>query len=182
MPESVMRQELETWLKRECVNAGNSMIYALTDIEDALDRVHSLDRPERFHTASSNIISLTRMAISHISNLPLELLTAEERRDIFELGEEIEEGLKGKILTENIKWKLLGLSDLTKKYLLEKVAECQCGKPPIAPGKWTIYAENNIDDLFDKGLITEDEKFYLLLEFRRGGLFTIQNGKITRGE
>lgn len=129
MPESVMRQGLKTWLKAECEDAGNSMIYALTDIEDALGRVYGLDRPERFHTASSDILSLTRMAISHISNLPLELLTAEERREIFELGEEIEEGLKGKIPTENIKWKLLGLSDLTKKYLLEKVVECQCGKP-----------------------------------------------------
>ncbi|MBA7537520.1 hypothetical protein ES705_29789 [subsurface metagenome] len=39
------------------------------------------------------------------------------------------EELKGKIPVRNVELKLLDLADLTKKYLLEKVVECQIGKP-----------------------------------------------------
>jgi len=142
MAESVMRQGLTTWLKAECENAGNSMIYAILGADIAQTEALRLTipnlPPDQTVYIAENVDNLIRSAVSSMTNLPIDLLTARERQEVFEVKSEIEELLKAvrhpdvpgrPELMESLVGKLYGLNLVLRKMLLEKVVECQCGKP-----------------------------------------------------
>lgn len=140
MAESIMRQELTSWLKAECQGVGLDMIHALYDINWARDEAGNLMSPRKYLMAVADIKTALESANSEITKLPLELLTAEERQEIFNLKDEINSMVEDwRSRTEyevtrdieipiQISRKLAALLQLTEKYLLEKVVECQCGK------------------------------------------------------
>lgn len=188
MTESVMRQGLKTWLKAECQQVGMDMLFAVFAADTAQLDAARLINPALQLTAAQDVENLIRNAVSHMTNLPLSLLTAEERRKVFDLQEEIEALLKEVRrpgiherpgLLQAVNDKIYDINIILRQYLLEKVVECQCGKPPISPAKWEIIIPTDIEALFAKGIITDDERSYLLLELHKGP-FTIQEGIITR--
>lgn len=125
---SKMRQGMRTWLKAECEDVGVNMLRALSGINYAYDAAYGLNVPGRAYSSEKYIEASLEEVTGYIATLPINLLTAEERREVFILKDEILEALKGKIPVKNVELKLLDLADLTKKYLLEKVVECQIGK------------------------------------------------------
>ncbi|MBA7499321.1 hypothetical protein ES704_02061 [subsurface metagenome] len=126
--DSKMRQGMRTWLKAECEDVGVNMLRALSGINYAYDAAYGLNVPGRAYSSEKYIEASLEEITGYIATLPINLLTAEERREVFTLKDEILEALKGKIPVRNVELKLLDLADLTKKYLLEKVVECQIGK------------------------------------------------------
>ena len=139
---SEMRQGLDTWLKKECQDAGNSMIYAVLGADIAQTEALRLTipnlPPDQTVYIAENIENLVRSAVSSMTNLPIDLLNTEERMEVFEVKREIEElskavrhpGVPGRPeLMEAFIGKLYGLNLVLRKMLLEKVVECQCGKP-----------------------------------------------------
>jgi len=185
MSESVMRQEMETWLKSECVDVGTSFLLARDALEMATEHISELQDLRYYYYRKNCIETGLNSAVDSMVGISPKLLPIPNRREIFDSQNTI----KGVLLLpassitdediETIRSNLHRLRELTQKYLLEKVVECQVGKPPISHGKWEITIPTDIEALFAKGVITDDERSYLLLELHKGP-FTIQEGKITR--
>lgn len=185
--QSVMRQELETWLKSECVNVGTTFLLARDAINMATEHITEIQDPRYYYSRKDWIETGLKIAVDSMVGISPKLLPIPDRKEIFDSQDTI----KGVLLLpasgitdediETIRSNLHRLKELSTKYLLEKVVECQVGKPPISHAKWEITIPTDIEALFAKGVITDDERSYLLLELHKGP-FTIQEGKITRGE
>lgn len=157
MAESVMRQGLTTWLKSECQQAGMDMLFAVFAADTAQLDAARLINPALQLTAAQDVENLTRSAVSYMSNLPLNLLTAEERRKVFDLQEELEVLLKEakhtmtSSLMTSINEKVYDINVILRQYLLEKVVECQIGKPGEVKPERTALKELK-DRWWDKGV------------------------------
>lgn len=135
---SVMRQDLVTWLKEECLRTGNDLLYTYlsvgsigTTLERAILRPLSTEQLEAPITEVANLIEELRNndqitdaehdnLRTHLSNISLSLppllrwgMSAAEIRAHLERA--VSE-------TEN-------LTDKVRRLMFEKVVECQCGKP-----------------------------------------------------
>lgn len=138
MPESIIRQAMTTWLKAECQDVGENMIYALLAIDYAQNIGYKLGDPMLRARAASDIQDFLLNAASHINTRTSNLLTDSERlkvdkkrKEIIDLLQELERPHIHETpgLLPAISDKLYEFNILTRQLLLEKVVECQCGKP-----------------------------------------------------
>ena len=137
MSESVMRQELTSWLKAECQGVGLDLVDAVVSVSGVVEGAFDLSIPGKTMSASEMLELDLKHTINAITSVPVEYLTTEERQIMFTLANEIRDSIsKLRYPTNSIKEavdiiqkKALRLQSFTQKYLMEKVVECQCGKP-----------------------------------------------------
>lgn len=136
MAESVMRQELTSWLKAECQSIGLDLIDAVVSVSGVVEDAFDLSIPGKTMSAAEMLEIDLKHTINAIVSVPITYLTAEERRVMFDLEEEIKASIsKLRYPTDSIEEsadiiqkKALRLQFFVQKYLLEKVVECQIGK------------------------------------------------------
>lgn len=137
MAESVMRQGLKSWLKVECQSVGSDLIGAVVSMSGAVDDAFELSVPGKTIPASEMLEVDLKHAGDAIEHVPLQYLTGEERAELLVMKSIISDNINklkhpansvGDI-ADTIQKQVLELNALTQKYLLEKVVECQCGKP-----------------------------------------------------
>ena len=125
---SEMGQEMETWLKKECYDVGRNLLWASKALDTAIDSSLDLEIPERADVARSIIETTVNYAQIVTQRLPWELFTAEDREKISKARDDIIISLKQDSPKITL-GKVARLTELIDQYLLEKVVECQCGKP-----------------------------------------------------
>lgn len=134
---SIMRQELTSWLKAECQEVGLDLIDAVVSVSGVVDDAFDLSIPGKTMSASDMLEIDLKHTIDAITSVPVKYLTTEERQVIFNLTNEIRDSIsKLRYPTDSIKEpadiiqkKALRLQFFIQKYLMEKVVECQIGKP-----------------------------------------------------
>lgn len=132
-----MRQELTSWLKAECQGVGLDLIDAVVSVSGVVDDAFDLSIPGKTMSASDMLEIDLKHTIDAITSVPVKYLTTEERQVIFNLTNEIRDSIsKLRYPTDSIKEpadiiqkKALRLQLFIQKYLMEKVVECQVGKP-----------------------------------------------------
>lgn len=115
MSKSIMRQARETWLKEECVSISRPLFklsYFFDKLVDNLahkdyvEAIRTVDEIKYLHMVPENLIPEIQAIINDIKTFPPGT------------PERISAGIASIVLKHGV-----------EDYIMEKVVECQCGKP-----------------------------------------------------